>query len=106
MYLSAYKADPASYNPNNKVGGGYWLHDQKMPAAAHFNGTSTYTAQLDNASATADAQLQRSLGLNALTSTSEQARQGRAGANRTAPVNTPTASNGDLLGCVCMYHQF
>lgn len=100
MYLSAYKADPASYNPDNKKGGGYWLFDQKMPAAAPFNGTTTYTAELGDACATADVQLQSSLGLNSLTSASEQACQGRAGANRTTPVHNPTTSNGDLLGYV------
>lgn len=98
MYLATYKADPASYNPDNKKGGGYWLFDQVMPAAAPFNGTSTYTAEVGNASATADIQLQRSLGLNSLTSASEQARQGRAGQSRVAPVKTPITSNGDLLG--------
>lgn len=103
MYLATYRADPASYNPDNKKGGGYWLHDQVMPAAAPFNGTATYAAEIGNSSATADVQLQRSLGLNALTSASEQARQGRAGLNRTTPVNTPIASNGDLLGYTTNY---
>lgn len=98
MYLATYKADPASYNPDNKKGGGYWLFDQVMPAAAPFNGTATYAAEIGNSKATTDVQLQRSLGLSTLTSASEQARQGRAGLNRATPVNTPTASNGDLLG--------
>jgi hypothetical protein len=106
MYLSAYKADPASYNPDNKKGGGYWLFDQKMPEAVPLNGTTTYAAELGNASATSDAQLQRSLGLNVLTSPSEQARQGKAGSLRTTAVNTPMASNGNLLGYVFLSLYF
>lgn len=111
MYLATYTADPASYDPDNKKGGGYWLHDQKIPAEAPFNASTTSEAELGNAAATKDAQLKRSLGLSCLTATSEQARQGRAGQlNRTTPVNVPAASNGDLVGYVlpsyvpCMYY--
>jgi hypothetical protein len=100
MYMSAYKADPASYNPDNRKGGGYWLFDQRIPEATPSKGTSTYAAELGSAKSTADVQLQRSLGLNILTSQSEQARQGWAGMNRTTPVHVPTTSTGDLLGWV------
>ena len=103
-YVKSYQADPKSYNPDNKKGGGYWLYDRTVTETVPLNADTTYKKEICDAPATTHAQLKRTDDLRVTLSSYEQARrQNEAGTLSTTGKNGIKTASGDTLGYVSSY---